>query len=139
MYLYTIVLPKCLDRPLYLKYTRKLKKIIIWENFSHLNEINLNSNVHKLLLLLLFSIKAPKGLKVNARVFPLIYLESDIASAIFLSGTECLGTKFKRGFPLKLNIPQKCQAKASNSWGLESLGCTPVVLIYSPLITLDQP
>ena len=130
---------KCLASPVYLKYTRKLKKIIIWENFSHLNEINLNSIRAHLLLLLLFSTKAPKGLKVNARVFPLIYQESDIASAIFLSGTQCLRTKPMRGFPLKLNIPQKCQAKASNSLGLESLGCTPVVLIYSPLITLDQP
>ena len=91
--------------------------------------------MHNYYFLLLFSIKAPKGLKVNARVFPLIYLESDIASAIFLSGTECLRTKPREAFLSNLIFPRNIQAKASNSLGLESSG---VHTRYSNLQPLEQ-
>lgn len=124
---------KCLARPVCLKVHQKtLKKIIIWENFSHLNEINLNSKRAQLLLFITFSIKAPKGLEANARVFS-THLQGNLIfhqiSSAFLSSPECLRTKYKRGFPLNFNIPQKYQAPSQYSLRLGYLGCTPDIPI----------
>ena len=67
------------------------KKIIIWENFSHLNEINLNSKRAQLLLFIIFFYKSPQRLKGKCQsVFHSFTRKSDISSELHQLSSQAL-------------------------------------------------